>query len=91
MGRQRTATQVVEAPSAGPEVLPTGTGSDVQLDQSPTSGKSAVITGDSDSETDMDSEPRSPADDNFQGELPEGSDISWAGTRTMISTVLHLP
>ena len=65
-----TATQPVKAPGAGPGVLLTSTGSDVQLDQSFTDGKSADITGGSESEADLDSEPGFPADDNFQSELP---------------------
>ena len=51
-------------------MLLTGTSSDVQLDQSLTTGKSADITGGAKSEADLDSEPGSPADDNFQAELP---------------------
>ena len=102
------ATQPVEDPDAGPEVLLSGTGSCVQLDQSP-GGKSADITGRSESEADLDIERDSSADDNFQGELPD--DIadnvlseeatyretirrvrtSWAGTRSLTLTVLHLP
>ena len=59
------ATQPVEASGAGPGVLLTGNGSDVQLDQS------AHITGEPESEADLDSEPGPPADDNLQGELPD--------------------
>ena len=65
------ATQPVEAPGAGPEVLLTGTDGAVQLDQSLTGGKSADITGGSESEADLGSEPGSLADDNLQGELPD--------------------
>ena len=51
-----TATPPVEAPGAGPEVQLTSTGSDsTQLDQSLTGGKSADITGRSESEEDLDS------------------------------------
>ena len=53
-----TATQPVEAPSADPEVLLSGTGSAVQ----------------SDSEEDLQSEPGSPADDNFRYSSPDKDD-----------------
>ena len=54
----RTTTQPVEAPSAGPEVLLSGTGN-------------AALQ--SDSEEDLQSEPGSPIDDNFRYGSPETS------------------
>ena len=82
---QQDVTQPVEAPSAGPEVLLSGTGSAVQ----------------SDSEEDLQSEPGSPAGDEFRYGSPDkdvsgdqepsveasyretirGGGHSWAGTR----------
>ena len=67
-----TATQPPQAPSAGPEVLPTSYDA-TQLDQSLSGGRSAEITGESESEAEMDGEPASPASANAQGELPEDS------------------
>ena len=55
---QQNATQPVEAPGAGPEVLLSGTGSAVQ----------------SDSEEDLQSEPGSPAGDNFRYGSPDKDD-----------------
>ena len=53
-----TATQPVEAPGAGPEILPSSTSSTVP----------------SDSEEDLQSEPGSPADDNFLYGSPDNVD-----------------
>ena len=109
---QKNATQPVEAPGAGPEVLVSGTGSDTaQLDQSLTGGNLPDVTGGSESEEDMQTEPNSPIlatsgmapqtgmtrlnrtslKKPIKERLSEGSDHSWAGTRFLISTVLHLP
>ena len=105
-GTRVLATQPVEAPGAGPEVLLTSTGSDAaQLDRSLTDGKPDDVTGTGVSESDeeMASELGSPVDSNVQGEftedqadqpvterLSEESDRSWAGTRSLTLTVLHL-
>ena len=55
---QQTATQPVEAPGAGPEILPSGTSSTVP----------------SDSEEELQSETGSPADDNFLYASPDKDD-----------------
>ena len=101
-----TPNQPLEAPGAGPKVLLTGTDNDAtQLDESLTSGKSADITGGSDSEEELDSEPGSPGRLSramtqltwislkklITERLSEGSDLSWVGARFLTSTVLHLP
>ena len=71
------ATEPVEAPSAGREVLLTGTGSDAtQIDQSLTGGKNTHFTGGSESDEDLQSEPGSPVDGNPQGELPDRDDTA---------------
>ena len=44
-----------------------------QLDQSLSSGRTAEIAGESESEPELDREPASPASANAQGELPEDS------------------
>ena len=67
-----TATQPLQAPSAGPEVLPTGN-DPAQLDQSLSGGRTVEISGESESEPQLDSEPASSASANAQGELPEDS------------------
>ena len=103
------ATQPVEAPGAGPEVLLTGTDSDVQLDQSLTAGKSADITGGSErgrsvevnwapllmatyrASSQMIQLTRTSLKKLVTERLSEGSDLSWAGTRSLTLTVFHLP
>ena len=67
-----TATQPPQAPGAGPEVLPTGYEA-MQLDPSLPGVRTDEITGESDSEAEMDREPASPDSANAQGELPEES------------------
>ena len=67
-----TATQPLQAPGAGPEVLLTGN-DPAQLDQSLPGGRTAEIAGESESESELDSEPASPASANARGELPEDS------------------
>ena len=68
----RTATQLVEAPDAGPEVLVTGTGNAaLHAEQTSTSGKTVDITGGSDSDGDLQSELGSPVDDNFRDSSPD--------------------
>ena len=70
-----TATQPVEAPGAGPEVLLSDTGSEtVQLDQSLTGGNLPDVTGGSESEEDMQSEPGSSTADNFHDRSPDRDD-----------------
>ena len=59
--KQQNATQPVEAPGAGPEVLPTGTGS---------AALHAELTG-SDSEEDSQSKPGSPVDGNVWDGSPD--------------------
>ena len=67
-----TATQSVEAPGAGPEVLLTGTGNAaLYVDHTFTGGKTVDITGGSESDEDLQSEPGSPVDSNVQGESPD--------------------
>ena len=67
-----TATQPLQAPGTGPEVLPTSI-DPAQLDQSLSGGRTAEIAGESESESELDREPASPASANTQGELPEDS------------------
>ena len=67
-----TATQPVEPPGAGPEVLLTGTSSAaVHLDQSLTSGKTVTSAGVSDSEDELQSDPGSPVDGKVQEVSPD--------------------
>ena len=62
---------------AGPEVLLTGTSSDtVQLDQSLTGGKNTDVTGGSESDEDMQSEPGSTVDGNFRDGSPDRDDTA---------------
>ena len=60
------AIQPVEAPGGGSDAI--------QLDQSLTGGKKADITGGSESDEDLQSEPGSPVDGNLQGDLPDKDD-----------------
>ena len=66
-----TATQPVEAPSAGPEVLLAGTSNAaLHAEQTSTSGKTVDITGGSDSDGDLQNELGSPVDGNFRDGSP---------------------
>ena len=67
-----TATQPLQAPGAGLEVLPTSN-DPAQLDQSLSGGRTAEISGESESEPELHRELASPASANAQGELPEDS------------------
>ena len=67
-----TATQPLQPPGAGPEVLPTGNDA-AQVDQSLSNGRTVDIAGESESESELDSEPVSPASANIQGEVEEDS------------------
>ena len=69
------ATQPVEAPGAGPEVLLTGSDT-VQLDQSLTGGNLPDVTSGSQSEEDMQSEPGSPTVGNFWDGSPDRDDAA---------------
>ena len=67
-----TATQSVEAPSAGPEDLLTSTGNAaLHVDQTPTDGKTVHITGGPESDEDLQSALGSSVDGNFRGESPD--------------------
>ena len=67
-----TATQPVEAPGAGPEVLLISTGNTaLHAEQTSTGGKPGDITGGSDSDGDLQSEPGSPVDDYFRDGSPD--------------------
>ena len=66
------ATQPVEAPGEGPDVLLIGTGNaPLHPEQTSTSKKIVDITSGSDSDGDLQSEPGSPVDDNFQDSSPD--------------------
>ena len=75
-----TTTQPVEAPGTGPEVLLTGTSSDtIQLDQSLTGGNFSDVTGGSESEQDLQSEPGSPTAGDFRDRSPNRDDTGPLG------------
>ena len=77
-----TATQPVEAPGAGPEVLLSSTSTllsssdTVQLNLSLTGGNLPDVTGGSESEKDVQSEPGSPTAGNFRDVSPDRDDTA---------------
>ena len=69
-GTSDVATQPLQAPGAGPEVLPTGIES-TQLNKPLAGVRPDEFAGESDSEAEMDGEPASPASVHVQGDVPE--------------------
>ena len=82
-----TATQPTQAPGAGPEVLLTGYET-MLSDQSLSGGRSAEVTGESESEAEKDGEPASPTSINVQGDVPEAVhpfSVKWANYENKVS------